>query len=75
MTDTQPPSPTLAAAAIPGLVPGQAPAPGGVSSAGETPYGGPPVRGGGNQGYHTGCHIAVMSALTALLYRATSGQG
>ena len=35
----------------------------------------PPVRGGGNQGYHTGCHIAVMSALTALLYRATSGQG
>jgi len=35
----------------------------------------PPVRGGGNQGYHTGCHFAVMSALTALLYRATSGQG
>jgi EmrB/QacA subfamily drug resistance transporter len=56
MTDTQPPSPTLAAAAIPGLVPGQAPAPGGASLAGETPYGGaslagetpyggPPVRG------------------------------
>ena len=35
----------------------------------------PPVRGGGNQGYQTGCHIAVMSALTALLYRAASGQG
>ena len=35
----------------------------------------PPVRGGGNQGYHTGCHFAVMSALTALLYRATSGLG
>jgi crotonobetainyl-CoA:carnitine CoA-transferase CaiB-like acyl-CoA transferase len=34
-----------------------------------------PVRGGGNQGYHTGCHFAVMSALTALLYRATSGHG
>src|SRR4029077_15379717 len=30
---------------------------------------------GGNQGYHTGCHFAVMSALTALLYRGTSGQG
>jgi crotonobetainyl-CoA:carnitine CoA-transferase CaiB-like acyl-CoA transferase len=35
----------------------------------------PPVRGGGNQGYHTGCHFTVMSALTALLYRASSGQG
>jgi crotonobetainyl-CoA:carnitine CoA-transferase CaiB-like acyl-CoA transferase len=35
----------------------------------------PPIRGGGNQGYHTGCHFAVMSALTALLYRATSGEG
>jgi crotonobetainyl-CoA:carnitine CoA-transferase CaiB-like acyl-CoA transferase len=35
----------------------------------------PPIRGGGNQGYHTGCHFAVMSALTALLYRAGSGQG
>jgi crotonobetainyl-CoA:carnitine CoA-transferase CaiB-like acyl-CoA transferase len=35
----------------------------------------PPVRGGGNQGYHTGCHFAVMSALTALLYRAGSGEG
>jgi crotonobetainyl-CoA:carnitine CoA-transferase CaiB-like acyl-CoA transferase len=35
----------------------------------------PPIRGGGNQGYHTGCHFAVMSALTALLYRAASGHG
>jgi crotonobetainyl-CoA:carnitine CoA-transferase CaiB-like acyl-CoA transferase len=35
----------------------------------------PPIRGGGNQGYHTGCHFAVMSALTALLYRAFSGEG
>ena len=35
----------------------------------------PPVRGGGNQGYHTGCHFAVMSALTALLYRVNSGEG
>ncbi|MFT6434272.1 MAG: crotonobetainyl-CoA:carnitine CoA-transferase CaiB-like acyl-CoA transferase [Candidatus Azotimanducaceae bacterium] len=35
----------------------------------------PPVRGLGNQGYHTGCHFAVMSALTALLYREVSGEG
>jgi crotonobetainyl-CoA:carnitine CoA-transferase CaiB-like acyl-CoA transferase len=35
----------------------------------------PPVRGGGNQGYHTGCHYAVMSALTAVFYRAGSGAG
>ncbi len=35
----------------------------------------PPVRGGGNQGYQTGCHYAVMSALTALLYRDVSGEG
>ena len=35
----------------------------------------PPVRGGGNQGYHTACHIAVMSALTALIWRASSGEG
>jgi len=35
----------------------------------------PPVRGGGNQGFHTGCHFAVMSALTALFYRLTSGEG
>jgi crotonobetainyl-CoA:carnitine CoA-transferase CaiB-like acyl-CoA transferase len=35
----------------------------------------PPVRGGGNQGFHTGCHFAVMSALTALFYRLASGEG
>ncbi len=35
----------------------------------------PPVRGWGNQGYHTGCHYAVMSILTALLYRHGSGTG
>ncbi len=35
----------------------------------------PPVRGWGNQAYHTGCHFAVMSALTALLYRKASGEG
>lgn len=35
----------------------------------------PPVRGSGNQGYQTACHFAVMSALTAILYRITSGAG
>ncbi|NQZ95383.1 MAG: CoA transferase [Myxococcales bacterium] len=35
----------------------------------------PPVRGGGNQGYHTGCHFAVMSGLTALLVRDATGVG
>lgn len=35
----------------------------------------PPVRGGGNQGYHTGSHYAVLSLLTALLYRGVSGEG
>lgn len=35
----------------------------------------PPVRGGGNQGYQTGCHFVVMSALTALLHRMASGAG
>ncbi len=35
----------------------------------------PPVRGLGNQGYNTGCHFAVMSALTALLHRFASGEG
>ena len=35
----------------------------------------PPVRGQGNQAYHTGCHYAYMSALTALLHRNVSGKG
>ncbi|HEX7035090.1 MAG TPA: CoA transferase [Pseudomonadales bacterium] len=35
----------------------------------------PPVRGLGNQGYNTGCHYAVLSVLTALLYRLQSGRG
>ncbi|MFL2527120.1 MAG: CoA transferase, partial [Candidatus Azotimanducaceae bacterium] len=35
----------------------------------------PPVRGWGNQSYHTACHFATMSALTALLYRGTTGRG
>ena len=35
----------------------------------------PPVRGAGNQGYHIGCHFAVMSALTAILHRELSGEG
>ena len=34
-----------------------------------------PVRGGGNQGYQTACHYAVMSFLTALLVREASGEG
>jgi len=35
----------------------------------------PPVRGWGNQGYHTGCHFTYMSVLTALLQRGMSGIG
>jgi benzylsuccinate CoA-transferase BbsE subunit len=35
----------------------------------------PPIRGGGFQGYNTACHYAVMSALTALLWRGASGEG
>ena len=35
----------------------------------------PPIRGGGNQGYQTACHYAVMSALTAILEREVSGVG
>ena len=35
----------------------------------------PPVRGGGNQGYHTASHFAAMSALTAVLARMASGEG
>jgi crotonobetainyl-CoA:carnitine CoA-transferase CaiB-like acyl-CoA transferase len=35
----------------------------------------PPVRGGGGQGFHTACHYAVLSLLTALLYRDAGGEG
>ena len=35
----------------------------------------PPVRGGGNQGFHTAWHWAVMSVLVALLDREETGQG
>jgi crotonobetainyl-CoA:carnitine CoA-transferase CaiB-like acyl-CoA transferase len=35
----------------------------------------PPVRGGGNQGFHTACHWAVVSLLVALLHREQSGVG
>lgn len=35
----------------------------------------PPIRGGGGQGYAIGCHYAVMSALTAILYRELGGRG
>jgi crotonobetainyl-CoA:carnitine CoA-transferase CaiB-like acyl-CoA transferase len=35
----------------------------------------PPMRGLGNQGFATGCHYAVMSILTAILWRGASGQG
>jgi crotonobetainyl-CoA:carnitine CoA-transferase CaiB-like acyl-CoA transferase len=44
-------------------------------SSGYDDHGRPPVRGGGNQGYHTASHFAVMSVLTALLYRDVSGRG
>ncbi|MCA3711915.1 MAG: CoA transferase [Phenylobacterium sp.] len=35
----------------------------------------PPVRPGVGQAYHTGCHFAAMSALTALFHRLTTGEG
>ncbi len=35
----------------------------------------PPVRGWGNQSVHTACHFAMISALTALLFRGKTGQG
>ena len=34
-----------------------------------------PVRPGGHQAYHTGCHFAVMAALTALFHRLSTGEG
>lgn len=35
----------------------------------------PPVRGWGNQGYHTGCHFTYLAVLTALLHRDKTGEG
>ncbi len=35
----------------------------------------PPVRGEGNQAYHTGAHFAVLSTLVAVLARGPSGLG
>ena len=35
----------------------------------------PPIRGGGNQGYQTGCHYAVLSALTAIFHHGVTGEG
>lgn len=35
----------------------------------------PPVRGGGNQAYHTACHFAAIGIMTALIHRQFSGAG
>ena len=35
----------------------------------------PPVRGGGNQAYHTACHFAAIGILTALVHRQFTGEG
>lgn len=35
----------------------------------------PPIRGGGNQGYHTASHWAVIGLLVALLHRDMTGEG
>ena len=35
----------------------------------------PPMRGGGNQGYHVACHWAAISIMIALLHRNRSGEG
>jgi crotonobetainyl-CoA:carnitine CoA-transferase CaiB-like acyl-CoA transferase len=35
----------------------------------------PPVRGGGNQGFHTASHWAVIGLLVALMHRAHTGEG
>ena len=35
----------------------------------------PPLRGGGTQAYHTGCHYAFMSILVALLHKDITGVG
>ncbi len=35
----------------------------------------PPVRGGGNQAYHTVCHFATIGVMTALIHRQFTGEG
>ncbi|MDP6453474.1 MAG: CoA transferase [SAR202 cluster bacterium] len=35
----------------------------------------PPIRGGGNQGYHTACHYAAIGIMTALVHRQFTGVG
>ena len=46
-----------------------------VWSCGYDDHGVPPVRGGGNQGYHTACHFAVMAAMVAVVARDAGGSG
>jgi crotonobetainyl-CoA:carnitine CoA-transferase CaiB-like acyl-CoA transferase len=46
-----------------------------VWSCGYDDHSAPPVRGGGNQAYHTGAHFAVMALLVALIERQRSGRG
>src|SRR5262249_16248196 len=43
-----------------------------VWSCGYDDHSAPPVRGGGNQAYHTGAHFAVMALLVALIQRHRS---
>ena len=35
----------------------------------------PPIRGGGNQGYHTVCHYAAVGIMIALVHRQLTGAG
>jgi len=46
-----------------------------VWSCGYDDHGLPPVRGGGNQAFHTGAHWAAMATLIALLARPELGRG
>ena len=44
-------------------------------SCGYDDHGLPPVRGGGNQAYHTASHFAAIGLLTALVHRQFTGEG
>ena len=44
-------------------------------SCGYDDHGIPPIRGGGNQAFHTACHYAVPSILAALMWRENSRKG